>query len=119
MLWFESARRPVPGLLLWLCAAIVCGQTLAARAPVTVSVIDENGVAIAGAQVTVTEPGQQPAHLRTDFAGICSYTLRQQNPYQLHVEKPGFYATDASGIEARPDQREGGAGARTDRATSR
>ena len=50
--------------------------------------------------MTVTEPGQEPAHLRTDFAGNCSYTLRQQSPYQLHVEKPGFYATDASGIEA-------------------
>jgi hypothetical protein len=99
MLRPESAWRVMPGLLLWLCAAMATGQTQALRAPVTVMVVDENGVAIDGAQVTVTEPGQQPAHLRTDFAGDCSYTLRQQNSYQLHVEKPGFYATDASGIE--------------------
>ncbi len=75
------------------------GQTPLARAAVTVTVVDENGVAVEGAQVTVTEPGQEPAHLRTDFAGVSSYTLRQQSPYQLHVERPGFYATDASGID--------------------
>ncbi|HKN22557.1 MAG TPA: TonB-dependent receptor [Terracidiphilus sp.] len=98
MLRLESAWRAAPGMLLWFCAAVASGQTQAMRAPVTVSVIDENGVAVSDAQVTVTEPGQQPAHLRTDFAGDCSYTLQQQNPYQLHVEKPGFYAADASGI---------------------
>src|SRR5208337_4321964 len=98
MLRLESAWRAAPGMLLWFCAAVASGQTQAMRAPVTVSVIDENGVAVSDAQVTVTEPGQQPAHLRTDFAGDCSYTLQQQNPYQLHVEKPGFCAADASGI---------------------
>jgi hypothetical protein len=100
MLRLESAWRAVPGLLLCFCAATASGQTQAARVPVTVTVVDENGVAVDGAQVIVTEPGQEPAPLRTDFAGICNYILRQQNPYQLHVEKPGFYATDASGIEA-------------------
>ena len=100
MLRPESAWRAVTGLLLWLCAAMASGQTQAMRAPVMVSVVDENGVAVDGAQVTLTEPGQEPAHLRTDFAGVCSYTLRQQNAYQLHVERPGFYATDASRIEA-------------------
>ncbi len=105
MLRFESAWRVAPGLLFWFCATVASAQTQAMRAPVTVSVpvavsvIDENGVAVSDAQVTVTEPGQPPAHLRTDFAGICSFTPRQQNPYQLHIEKPGFYATDASGIE--------------------
>ena len=106
MPYAERPWRAVPGLLVWLCAAMACGQTQAVRAPVavsvpvSVSVVDENGVAVSGAQVTVTEPRQELAHLRTDFAGVCSFTLRQQSPYQLHVEKPGFYATDASGIEA-------------------
>jgi hypothetical protein len=96
----ERAWRATPGLLLWFCAAMASGQMQAVRAPVTVTAVDENGVAVEGAQVTVTEPGQAPEHLRTDFAGVCTYALRQQNPYQLHVEKPGYYATDASGIEA-------------------
>ena len=98
MLWFERARRAVVGPLLWLCAALPSAQVQCA--PVTVTVVDENGVAVEGTQVTVTEPGLEPLHLRTDFAGNCSYTHRQESPYQLHVEKPGFYATDASGIEA-------------------
>jgi hypothetical protein len=96
----NGAMRGVPGLLLWLCAAMACGQTQATRAPIAVTVVDENGVAVEGAQVTVTEPGQAPIILRTDYAGNCGYTLRQQSPYRLHVEKPGFYAADASGIEA-------------------
>jgi TonB dependent receptor len=105
MLRPETAWRAALGLLLCFCAAVASGQARAIRAPViatvpmTVSVIDDNGVAVEGAQVTVTEPGHPPAHLRTDFAGDCSYTLREQNPYQLRVEKPGFYATDATGIE--------------------
>ncbi len=99
MLRPESAWWAAPGLLLWVCAAMAASQTHAMRAPATVTVVDENGVAVEGAQVTVTEPGQEPAHLRTDFAGDCSYTLRQQNPYQLRVEKPGFYATEERGIE--------------------
>ena len=100
MLRPDCAWRAVPALLLWLSAAMASGQTQAASAPVTLTVVDENGVAVEGALVTVTEPGQAPAHLRTDFAGSCSYTLLQERQYQLHVEKPGFYATDASGIEA-------------------
>ena len=91
------------GLLLWLCAALAAGQTRAAHARVTLTVVDENGVSVQGAQVTVAEPGQPPENLRTDFAGSCSYTLKQEHPYAIQVQKPGFYATDASGIE--PSQR--------------
>jgi hypothetical protein len=100
MLRPDCAWRAVPGLLLWLSAAMASGQTQAASTAVTLTVVDENGVAVEGALVTVTELGQTPAHLRTDFAGSCRYALRQEHEYQLHVEKPGFYATDASGIEA-------------------
>jgi hypothetical protein len=102
MLRCDCAWRILPGLLLWLSAAIASGQLPGARAPVTVTVVDENGVAIEGALLTVTEPGQEAVHLRTDFAGSCSFAVRQQTAYSLHVEKPGFYATDESGIEAGP-----------------
>ncbi len=61
--------------------------------------VDENGNAVAGAEVTISEPELEPAHLRTDFAGNCTFALRQQKPYQLHAEKPGFYQADESGIE--------------------
>ena len=102
---FEYASRSIAGLLslvallVWFCTAMAGGQTRAARAPVTLNVVDENGVAVDAAQVTVTEPGQMPAHLRTNFSGICSYAP-PQSPYRIHVEKAGFYAADASQIEA-------------------
>ena len=66
--------------------------------PVTVTVVDENGVAVAGAQVTIEESRQEPAHMWTDYAGNCTYALRQQSPYRIHVEKPGFYAADESAV---------------------
>ena len=48
-------------LLLLVCAAIACGQTKTADANVTVTVVDENGQAVEGAQVTIAEPGAEPA----------------------------------------------------------
>ena len=102
----------MPGLLLFFCAIVASGQQQHLRAPiihpsdkapslgtpVTVTVVDENGMAVAGAQVTIEESGLEPAHLWTDYAGNCTYALRQQSPYRLHVEKPGFYAADESEI---------------------
>jgi TonB dependent receptor-like, beta-barrel len=112
MLRTKFARRAVCGLLLFFCAIVAGGQTKDLRAPVihpsdktpplgtpvAITVVDENGVAVAGAQVTIAESGQEPAHLWTDYAGNCTYALRQQSPYRLHVEKPGFYAADESAI---------------------
>ena len=104
MLRSAGLWRAIAGLLVWCCAALAGGQALGPRAPephapLTVTVVDENGVAVEDVLVTVLEPGLKPAELHTDFAGICSYTPRQQSAYRLHVEKPGFYAADASGIE--------------------
>ena len=102
MLHFECARRAraAPGLLLFFCAILACGQPRNPGAQVIVSVVDENGTAVAGAQVTIAEPEQAPAHLWTGYAGTCSYALRQQKPYEIHVEKPGFYKTDESAVDA-------------------
>ena len=99
MLPFDCANRAVPGLLFLFCAALACGQPQSLRAPVTLTVVDENGQAVPGAQVTIAEPGMEPAHLWTDYAGMCNFALRQQKPYQVHVEKAGFYEADESGID--------------------
>ena len=101
MLVSECAKRAGPGLLLiLLCAALAGGQPQNPRTTVTVTVVDENGTAVPDAQVTITEPGIAPANLWTNYAGDCTYALRQQEPYQLQVEKPGFYKSDENGIEA-------------------
>ena len=87
-------------LLLLVGAAIACGQTKTADANVTVTVVDENGQAVEGAQVTITEPGAEPAKLWTDYAGNCGTILRQGEPYRITVEKAGFYRADESGVDA-------------------
>jgi len=106
--YLSSAKAPalVPAfislVLLLSGAAFACSQTQPSHAPVVITVVDENGVAVAGAQVTVTEPGVAPLHLWTDFAGHCRFTPRQNKSYKLSVQKPGFYQASQTGVP--PDQ---------------
>jgi len=95
------AKRIIPSLLLLFCAALADGQPPAALAPVTLTVVDENGLAVSGAQVTILEPGLAAIRLWTDYAGHCAYILRHDAPYRIRVEKPGFYQTVGSEIDAR------------------
>jgi hypothetical protein len=67
---------------------------------VTVTVVDETGKPVPGAQVTIAEPGLQPAQLWTDFAGNCRYTLHEAASYAIHVEKAGFYQAEESSVDA-------------------
>jgi hypothetical protein len=95
--------RVWPGLPFLLCAAIAAGQARISSAPVLLTATDETGVVIPGVQVTVLEPGLAPLHLWTDYAGHCAYTLAQDAPYAMRVEKSGFYQAEVSGID--PSQR--------------
>ncbi len=107
MLRNNGARRVAAGLLLlsWtilvggLAEGLAGGQQQTVGAQVTVTVVDENGQAVEGAQVTIAEPGMAPAQLWTDYAGNCSYALKQREPYQINVEKAGFYKADAASID--------------------
>ncbi len=99
MLRSGCAGRAITGLVLLIFAAFANSQPQDLRALITVTVVDENGQAVSGAQVTITEQGIAPAQLWTDYAGHCSYALRQQKPYQIHVEKPGFYAADKTQVD--------------------
>ena len=77
------------------------GPRTTAAPPTTakLTVVDEDGLAVPGAQVTVTEPGQEPERLWTNYAGDCTYKLQQAEPYQLHVTKPGYYETNENGVD--------------------
>jgi hypothetical protein len=90
-------RTVVVLLLVWTAPAAARAQGPVRG--VTVTVVDENGQAVSGAQVTITEPGIEVLQLWTDYAGNCGYVLRQREPYQIHVEKAGFYKADESGID--------------------
>ena len=89
----------LPALLL-LSTPLAIGQPHASRARVVITVVDENGVAVAGAQVNIVEPGLPPLSLWTDYAGHCVFTL-PQNPqaYRVTAQKPGFYQASQSGVE--------------------
>jgi hypothetical protein len=81
----------IVGLLLLCSAAVATGQTSSSRAPVVLTVVDENGLPVSDAQVTVSEPGVQTIQLQTDYAGRCTYSLHRNASYQIRVERPGFY----------------------------
>ncbi len=80
-----------------LCVEVAGGQQPPAQEPegvpysVVISAIDENGVAVSGAKITILEPGLSDLELWTDFDGHCSFVPRQGAKYQIRSGKPGFY----------------------------
>ncbi len=77
-------------------------QGPAGHRTVTITAVDENGVAIPRARIGVFEPGRPELQLRTDYAGRCSFQLQENQPYRIHAAKAGFYETDKGSIA--PDE---------------
>jgi len=67
---------------------------------IVVTVVDENGVAVASALVFL-QASPQAAALRcvTDFAGHCEFSNLSTVSYELRVEKQGFYSVMLPAIE--------------------
>ena len=82
---------------------LVCSvaAAFAQHAQIELTVIDENGVSVPGAQVVVTEPGFPPQRLSTDYAGRCQYSIRGAAPYNLDVEKTGFYRSEVPQVDPK------------------
>ncbi|MBV9608867.1 MAG: carboxypeptidase regulatory-like domain-containing protein, partial [Acidobacteria bacterium] len=77
----------------------------AAQNRLTVTAIDENGVALADARVWVTNAATgQRLQAETDFSGTCRFTLPQAGTYDLRAEKVGFYAYETHGAQLAPSQ---------------
>ncbi len=86
------------GLLLGFASAQV---QLAQR--VTITVVDETGVAVPDARVSLTPSDGSPSlRCQTSPAGMCVITVPGPGPYKARVEKENFYATEAA--ELRFDQ---------------
>lgn len=81
-------------------AAPALAQPAAVPAQVHISVVDENGAPVSGAEVTVRESGHAAVHTATDYNGHASFDWPSAKPYDLHIEKPGFYAFDAQETDA-------------------
>lgn len=93
MLRCHPASIATLGFLLFCSTVFANGQSPAKGVSVDLTVVDENALAVPDAQVTLLEPGIPSVQLHTDYAGHCTYLLRQDAPYELRIEKPGFYQT--------------------------
>ncbi len=89
----KRAGLVISWLFLLGCIVSASAQTPAASAPVALSLVDENGVAVPDAQVVLEEPGRAEVRLATDYAGQVTYLLHGAGPYRLRIAKPGFYQT--------------------------
>lgn len=74
-------------------------QNAGAKA-ITFTVVDENGLAIPGAAISVSQEGQPAVQLVTDYAGRASWTPGQSGRFSVTVSRPGFYETSADGLSA-------------------
>lgn len=74
-------------------------QTGAAHDTVTITAVDENGVIVPAARITITEPGLAPLQLWTDYNGQCRANLAVDAPYSVHAEKGGFYQANLTGVD--------------------
>jgi hypothetical protein len=98
--------RTAAGVLVFLCALVAAGQREAvpdrsgAGAATVVAVVDETGLAVPAAQVTILEPGQNALQLWTGYDGHCSFVPRQDSPYEIRAAKPGFYQVVQNDVEA-------------------
>jgi hypothetical protein len=90
---FKCAVGVIVGLFILGDIHLTGAQTPAAPAPTVLTVVDEDGAAVSGAQVILKEPGEMEIRLSTDYAGHGTYLLKGSQPYQLRIAKPGFYET--------------------------
>jgi hypothetical protein len=87
--------------LLLTFALLSTAAAQSAPAP-TIAVTDENGVAVSSARVTLQSPSQPAVHCQTDFTGRCPFPVLPAGPYQLRVEKEGFYALVEPSVQLTP-----------------
>jgi hypothetical protein len=92
--------RSSPYLLLFFvipaCAQTVYSQSAANE--LTIVVTDENGVAVPGARVELQGSGGQ-IRCGSDLAGRCRFARLTGAPWQLRVEKEGFYLFALSAVQ--------------------
>ncbi len=91
--------RLASGLYLALLLAGMGARPIFAQTHVLLTVVDETGLPVPGAQVTIREPDRPALQLQSDYAGRCAFTLRQDQPYDAIATKPGFYQVTSPAID--------------------
>lgn len=69
-----------------------------ADAELHVSVVDENGTAVASAHITLTPAQGPPVKGETDYAGRKNFRGLKPGTYSLRVEKEGYFAVTQSDL---------------------
>lgn len=69
--------------------------------PATIAVMDENGVAVPAARISLQSPSLA-VRCETDFNGRCQFPALPAGQYQLRVEKSGFYALVEPAVQIAP-----------------
>jgi hypothetical protein len=96
MLLCTRALRATILLSIFFCVISAAAQSSPSNAPVLLTVVDENNIAVPGVEVVIEEPGRPPARLTTDYNGRSSFNPQGAQPYTLQLQKPGFYASTVS-----------------------
>lgn len=86
--------RALLPIVVFVCAAVAQLPTIP-----TIVVVDENGVAVPSARVSLEAPPTTAVHCQTDHSGLCQFSGLAPGQYQLKVEKEGFYALQQSAVE--------------------
>jgi hypothetical protein len=84
--------------LLLTLALLTTAAAQSAPAP-TVTVTDENGVAVSSARVFLQSATQPSVLCETDFTGRCRFPLLPSGTYTVKVEKQGFYALTEQDVQ--------------------
>ncbi len=64
----------------------------------TITVVDENGVAVPGARVQVNS-ARESQHCESDLTGRCHFADLAQDSWQLKAEKEGFYVFSLANVQ--------------------
>src|SRR5579885_1851937 len=86
---------------LLLSLVLVCTGAAQSTLP-SITVVDQNSVAVSSARIVVQPTTGTPVRCQTDFNGRCHLTNLPSGKYQIHVEREGFYALDQKDVEITP-----------------
>lgn len=86
----------------WILFALLCAAAAQTPPAPTITVLDENGVAVPSARLTLQAPPQGAWHCQTDYAGRCRFPGLAAGSYELRVEKEGFYALVQPSLQVSP-----------------
>lgn len=98
------------GLLCSVCVAQSAANdhrsaraTPAPTGAVAFTIVDENGLAVPGAEVAISQLGRAAVRFTTDYAGHVFWTPLETGAYSVTVSRPGYYETSASDLETQDD----------------